>query len=230
PTTTIVDGKEVKVAAAPVQIGTSITNIINEEFKDNPHEIRRVDTVGPQVGEELKQNSILAALYSLMIILIYVGLRFDYKYAPGAVFCLLHDAIFMIAIYSVFGQEVNVQTLAAILTLMGVALNATIILYDRIRENEAEHPGEPFDLVVNKSHNDILSRTIITTVTIELSVIALYFLSDGVVQQIAYTLMIGVLLGAFSSTYVAGTIVIELDRWQKSREAVRLKRRTSVKA
>lgn len=209
------------------QVGVAIAESVTAAFPDNAHEIRRVESVGPQVGDELKRNSILAAFYSLLIILIYVGLRFDFKYAPGAVFCLLHDAIVMVAIYSVFNHEVNVQTLAAILTLMGIALNATIILYDRIRENEAEHPNEDFEQVVNKSHNDILSRTILTAFTMELSVIALYFLSDGVVQQIAYTLGIGILLGAFSSTYIAGTIVIEIDRWQKRAAQARLRGATA---
>lgn len=209
------------------QVGASIAESVNAAFADNAHEIRRVESVGPQVGDELKRNSILAAFYSLLIILIYVGLRFDFKYAPGAVFCLLHDAIVMVAIYSVFNHEVNVQTLAAILTLMGIALNATIILYDRIRENEAEFPNEDFEQVVNKAHNDILSRTILTAFTMELSVVALYLLSDGVVQQIAYTLGIGILLGAFSSTYIAGTIVIEIDRWQKRAAAARLRGATA---
>jgi preprotein translocase subunit SecF len=200
-------------------LAEKITTGIAANFKDNPHEIRRVDTVGPQVGDELKRNSILAAFYSLLMILVYVGMRFDYKYAPGAVFCLLHDAIILIALFSLIGREVNVQTLAAILTLMGAALNATIVLYDRIRENEAFYPDEDFSEVVNKSHNDILSRTIVTGLVMELSVAALYFLSDGVVQQIGFTLGIGILLGIFSSTYVAGSIVIEIDKFEKRKRA-----------
>lgn len=191
-------------------------------FADNTSEIRRVDSVGPQVGEELKRNSILAVFYSLFMILIYIGLRFDFKYAPGAVFCLLHDAIVMVAIYSIFGREVNVQTLAAILTLIGYSLNDTIINFDRIRENEKLHRGEDFDKIVNRSVNDMLSRTILTSVTTEIAVVALYFLTDGVIQQIAYTLGIGILLGTYSSIYIASPLVIWYDRIEQKRAHSRL--------
>jgi preprotein translocase subunit SecF len=199
-----------------------ITEGLRSTFKDNASEIRRVDTVGPQVGDELKRNSILATFYALFMILIYIGFRFDFKYAPGAVICLLHDVIIMVAIYSVFGKEVNVQTLAAILTLIGYSLNDTIVNFDRIRENEKLYRGENFSEIVNRAVNDSLSRTIITSVTTELAVIALYFLTDGVIQQIAFTLGIGIVLGTFSSIYIAAPLVIWMDRIEQKRAQTRL--------
>ena len=102
--------------------------------------------MGPQIGSELKRNGLLAAFYSLLMILIYVGLRFDYKYAPGAVFCLFHDAIVTLGIFSLFGREVNVQTMAAILTIIGYSLNDTIVTFDRIRENSPLYRDQTFDL------------------------------------------------------------------------------------
>ena len=202
---------------------SKITEGLQNHFKDNVVELRRVDAVGPQVGEELKRNSILAAFYSLFMILIYIGLRFDYKYAPGAVLCLLHDLIIMIGIFSIFDREVNVQTLAAILTLIGYSLNDTIINFDRIRENEKLYPDQDFYGLVNRSVNDMLSRTILTVLTTEIAVGALYFLSDGVIQQIAFTLGIGIILGTFSSIYIASPLVIYADRLEQNRSRSRMR-------
>lgn len=199
-----------------------ITDGIKGEFKDNPLEIRRVDTVGPQVGEELKRNSVLATFYALLMILIYIGFRFDFKYAPGAVFCLLHDTIVMIAIFSVFDREVNVQTMAAILTLVGYSLHDTIINFDRIRENEKIYRDEDFSLIVNRSVNDMLSRSILTSVVTELAVVSLYLFSDGVIQQISFTLSIGIVLGTYSSMYIANPLVIVMHEMQQKRERKRL--------
>lgn len=189
----------------------------------NTAEIRKVDSVGPQVGEELKRNSVLAVFYSLFMILIYIGMRFDYKYAPGAVICVFHDAILIISIYAIFGEEVSVQTLAAILTFIGYSLNDTIITFDRIRENEKVFRGQSFYEIVNRSINDMLSRTILTHVTTELAVSALYFLSDGVIKEIAFTLMIGILIATFSSIYIASPLVILLDRFEVRRAQSRMR-------
>ena len=117
-------------------------------------EIRRIDTVGPQVGAELKRNGFLSVFYCLLVILIYVALRFDYKYAPGAVLCLFHDAVITLAIYVFVGKEVNVPILAAILTLIGYSLNDTIVVFDRIRETEHNFKAKNFSFIINKSIND----------------------------------------------------------------------------
>ena len=196
-----------------------ITQGLQQTFSENKAEVRRIDSVGPQVGNELKRNSLLAAFYSLFMILIYIGMRFDYKYAPSAVICLFHDVLITMAIFSIFDREVNVQTLAAVLTLIGYSLNDTIINFDRIRENEKLYRDVPFADVVNRSVNDMLSRTLLTVGTTEIAVLALYFLADGVIQQIAFTLGIGILLGTFSSIYIAAPLVIYLDRFEHSREA-----------
>lgn len=200
-----------------------ITEGLRSQFQSNPSEIRRIDSVGPQVGEELKRNALLAAFYSLLMILVYIGLRFDYKYAPGAVFCLLHDVVITISIFAIFDREVNVQTMAAILTLIGYSLNDTIINYDRIRENEKLYRGEDIYGIVNRSINDMLSRTILTMVTTELAIAALYFLTDGVIQQIAFTLGIGILIGTYSSIYIASPLVIIMDRLMEKRSRARMR-------
>ncbi len=180
--------------------------------------ILRVDSVGPQIGNELKQNGLLSIFYSLILLLIYVGLRFDYRYAPGAVLCLFHDAVITLGIFSLFSFEVNVQIMAAILTIIGYSLNDTIVTFDRIRENEEGYKGKLFDLIVNRSINDVLSRTILTSVTTLLAVICMYILAGGVIKDFAFTLAIGVIIGTYSSIYIASPVLIFIDKYFKEKK------------
>ncbi len=198
----------------------TITAALGSFFSSEGPVIRRVDSVGPQIGAELKRNGLLAMFYSLLLILFYIGMRFDYKFAPGAVFCLFHDAIITLGIFAVFQIEVNVQTLAAILTLIGYSLNDTIVVFDRIRENLSIYRDEKFSWVVNRSVNDTLSRTLLTTFTTMLAVGSLYFIAGGVIQDFAFTLAIGLVLGTYSTIYVAAPIVIWLDRLEERKKAL----------
>ena len=190
----------------------SVTTGLVEKFSLGTESIRRVDSVGPQVGAELKTKGFLAVIYSLIMILIYVGLRFDYKYAPGAVICLFHDAIITLGIFSILGKEVNVQILAAILTIIGYSLNDTIVNFDRIRENETVFKGKDLNFIINRSINDVLSRTLLTSITTLLAVIALYTFAGGVIEDLAFTLGIGVVVGTYSSIYVASPLVILTEK------------------
>lgn len=185
---------------------------MTQEFAAQKPEFRRVDSVGPQVGAELKRNGFLSVFYCLLIILMYIGLRFDYKYAPGAVVCLAHDAVITLAIFVLVGKEVNIPVLAAILTLIGYSLNDTIVVFDRIRETEALYADRGIKFIVNKAINEMLQRTIITSASILTSATALWLLTDGVVEDIAFALVIGILFGAYSSIYVAAPFVMLLDR------------------
>lgn len=191
-----------------------ITTGLAASFATEGATIRRVDSVGPQVGDELKRNGLLAAFYSLLMILIYVGLRFDYQYAPGAVFCLFHDAVITLGIFSLFGREVNVQTMAAILTIIGYSLNDTIVTFDRIRENVHVFKNDTFRTIVNRSLNDVLSRTLLTSVTTMIAVVAMLVLAGGVIRDFAFTLAIGVVVGTYSSIYVASPLVLLVDKLQ----------------
>ncbi len=197
-----------------------ITSALTSFFSSEGPVIRRVDSVGPQIGAELKRNGLLAMFYSLLLVLFYIGMRFDYKFAPGAVFCLFHDAIITLGIFALFRIEVNVQTLAAILTLIGYSLNDTIVVFDRIRENLSIYRDEKFSWVVNRSLNDTLSRTLLTTTTTMLAILALYFIAGGVIQDFAFTLAIGLVLGTYSTIYVAAPIVIWLDRLEERKKAL----------
>lgn len=189
-----------------------LRNAIMTDLAAAKPEIRRVDTVGPQVGAELKRNGFLAVFYCLLVILIYVGLRFDYKYAPGAVLCLLHDAVITLAIFVLVGKEVNVPVLAAILSLMGFSLNDTIVVFDRIRETEGHYREKGIKFIINRSINDMLGRTIITSGTTLTSALCLYIFADGTVADIAFAISIGIFFGTYSSVYVAAPLVLAMEK------------------
>lgn len=183
-----------------------------QEFASQKPDIRRVDSVGPQVGAELKKNGYLSVFYCLLIILIYIGLRFDYKYSPGAVICLFHDAVITMAIFVFVGKEVNIPVLAAILTLIGYSLNDTIVVFDRIREVEGTYADRGIKFIINKAINEMLQRTIITAGTTLTSATALWIFADGVVADIAFALMIGIAFGTYSSIYVAAPFMMLFER------------------
>lgn len=189
-----------------------VKSMIEVNFASLKPDIRRVDTVGPQVGAELKRNSFLAVFYCLLAILIYVSLRFDYKYAPGAVVCLFHDAVITLGIYVLIGKEVNVPVLAAVLTLIGYSLNDTIVVFDRIRETEGTYDNKSLKFVINKSINDMLGRTIITSGTVFISSLCLYLFAGGTVSDIAFAITIGMFFGTYSSIFVAAPLMILMDK------------------
>ena len=175
----------------------------------------RVDTVGPQIGSELKRNGFLAAFYSFLVILIYVSLRFDYKYAPGAVLCLVHDVTVTVGVFALLGREFNVQIMAAILTLIGYSLNDTIVTFDRIRETAPQNKDKPFSYVINLAINDMLGRTILTAGATFLAVMVLFFFGGGVIAEIAFTMMVGVIIGCYSSVYVAAPLILVMEKFKK---------------
>ena len=199
---------------------SQVKDRVNIQFGKEGVEIRRVDTVGPQVGAELKRNGLLAVFYCLLVILIYVAIRFDYKYAPGAVACLAHDAIITLAIFILVGKEVNVPILAAILSLIGFSLNDTIVVFDRIRETEHHYKDKGYVFIINRAINDMLSRTLITSGTVFVSSLSLYMFAGGVVSDIAFAICIGIFFGTYSSIYVAAPLILVMEKLKLSPRAV----------
>lgn len=174
--------------------------------------LRRVDTVGPQVGHDLKKNGMLAAFYSFLVILIYISVRFDYVYAPGAIICVLHDAIMILGIFSVLGREVNIQIMASILTLIGYSMNDTIVTFDRIRETAPQFREKSLAYIINKAINDMLGRTFLTAGATMLACLGLYFFGGGVIADIAFTLIVGIVIGTYSSIYVAAPSIMVMEK------------------
>ncbi len=198
---------------------TQLRGALNKEMDEHKPDIRRVDSVGPQVGAELKRNGFLAVFYSLLVILIYVALRFDYKYSPGAVACLLHDAVITMGIFVFVGKEVNVPILAAILTLIGYSLNDTIVVYDRIRETEGIYRDKGMAFVINRAVNDMFGRTLITSGTVFVSAACLYAFAGGTVADIAFAICVGIAFGTYSSIYVAAPSILLIEKFNLLRKS-----------
>ncbi len=196
---------------------SKLKDAIGTQLAQYQPEIRRVDTVGPQVGAELKRNGLLAVFYCLLVILIYVALRFDYKYAPGAVLCLAHDAIITLALFVAVGKEVNIPILAAVLTLIGYSLNDTIVVFDRIRETEHMYKERGIRFIINKSINDMFTRTLITSGTTFTSALCLYFLAGGTISDIAFAMCVGIFFGTYSSIYVAAPLILLTEKLTPSK-------------
>lgn len=193
-----------------------IRSALESKFGLKDDGVLRVDTVGPAVGNELTRRGLLAAFYSFLVILIYVAMRFDYQYAPGAVLCLVHDSVFTLGVFSLLGREFNVQIMAAILTLIGYSLNDTIVTYDRIRETAPHYKGiMSMKWIINKAINDMLGRTILTAGCTMIAVLALYIFGGGVISEIAFTLIVGIVIGTYSSVYVAAPFILAMEKLQR---------------
>lgn len=174
-------------------------------------EMRRVEFVGPQVGKELTEQGGLAMLFALLMILAYVAFRFQWKFAVGAVAALVHDVILTLGFFSVFGVGFDLSVLAAVLAVIGYSLNDTIVVFDRIRENFLKLRKKTPEQVMNISINQMLGRTIITSGTTLLVLLALFILGGEVIHNFALALIVGIVIGTYSSTYVASAAALFLD-------------------
>lgn len=179
-----------------------------------PIDIRRVDFVGPQVGEELTEDGGLAVLYALIAILIYVALRFEYRFSVGAVAALIHDVLITLGIFSIWQIDFDLSVLAAILAVIGYSLNDTIVVFDRVRENFRKIRKKNSREIVNISINQTISRTLMTSLTTLLVLTSLFLLGGEVIHAFALTLIIGVFIGTYSSIYIATTtaLLLGVDR------------------
>ena len=174
-------------------------------------ELRRVDFVGPQVGEELREDGGLGLLAALAVVMLYVAVRFQFKFALGAVLALVHDVIITMGFFSIFALEFDLTVLAAVLAVVGYSLNDTIIVFDRIRENFRKiRKAEPVD-VINESMSQTLWRTINTSFTTMLVLLALFFLGGELIHNFSVALIVGIGVGTYSSIYVASTLLLALN-------------------
>ncbi len=173
-------------------------------------DIRRVEFVGPKVGEELTNDGGLAMLYALIGILIYVSFRFEYRFSLGSIVALIHDVIIILGVFSLFQIEFDLTVLAAILAVIGYSLNDTIVVFDRIRENFLLTHHVESSRIINDALNQTLSRTITTSFTTLLVLLALFFLGGEIIHSFSLALLIGVVVGTYSSIYVASLMILEL--------------------
>ena len=176
-------------------------------------EILRVDTVGPRVGNELRGAAIKAILLALSMILIYVGIRYDWRYSLGAIAALFHDLFITLGALSITNREITLTVVAALLTIAGYSINDTIVVFDRIRERSKSMRREPPEKIMNVAINETLSRTIITSFTVFLCVVALFTLGGEVIHDFSFAMLIGVVFGTYSSVYVASGLALEVQLW-----------------
>jgi len=180
--------------------------------KEQTDFILSIDKVGPKVGAELSGDAILAILYALGFILIYISIRFEFKYAVGAIAALTHDVLITVGVFSVLGYEISLAVIAAFLTIVGYSLNDTIVIFDRVRENVKLLKGASMESVINQSINESLSRTIITSMTTFLVVLILFLVGGEVIHTFSFAMIVGVIIGTYSSIFVASPVVIKMDK------------------
>jgi preprotein translocase subunit SecF len=164
--------------------------------------------VGPKVGAELRTKAVLATLYALGGMLVYIAFRFEWIYGLGAVIACFHDTIITVGLFSIFNKEIDMTVIAALLTLVGYSMNDTIVIFDRIRENLKFMRRDPLEVVMNKAVNQTLSRTVMTSGLTFLTVIALFIWGGPVLHGFAFALVCGIIVGTYSSVFVASPIVL----------------------
>ena len=172
---------------------------------------RRTEFVGPKVSGELIEAGVTAVLLALFAMLIYIWFRFEWQFGIGAVAALVHDVLLTIGVFSLLGLEFNLSTVAAILTIAGYSINDTVVVYDRVRENLRKYKVRPLEDVLNMSLNDTLSRTLLTSITTLIALLILYFYGGEVIKGFSFAMIWGVLVGTYSSIYVATPLLIHMD-------------------
>ena len=191
-----------------------IVTTIKQDFYLSNFGVRRVEIVGPQVGKQLQNQAVLAVLYSLAGMLVYLWFRFELIYGVGAVVACFHDTLITLGAFSLANKEISLTVIAAILTLVGYSMNDTIVVFDRIRENIKLMRRERLDVIVNRSINQTLSRTILTSGLTFLTVLSLYLFGGEVLRGFSFALVIGIIIGTYSSIAVAAPMLVAYQEWR----------------
>jgi preprotein translocase subunit SecF len=193
----------------PNEITETILGMLSTVTKNV--EIRRVEFVGPQIGEELRKTGALALLFSMLAILVYISVRFEFRYAVGAIVALAHDIFLTVGVFVLLQKEVSLPVLAALLTIIGYSLNDTIVVFDRVRETRMKNPKKAMKKILNQSINEMLNRTLMTSLTTIVVLLALFLFGGEVIHDFAFTLIFGVLVGTYSSIYIAAPVVLAME-------------------
>ena len=204
------------------EVQTLITSTMSEVYPDNPATVIKTDIVGARFAEDLKRGALNAIIFALIVIFIYILIRFkDWTYSAGAVAALFHDVLIVVGVFTFlsdlvpFSLQMDQSIIAAFLTIVGYSLNDTVVVFDRIRENSLLYKTMDHDKMVNRSLNDTLSRTVITSVTTFFVVTILFIFGGEVLKGFSFALMLGVIIGTYSSLFVASSAVVEIQRYQE---------------
>jgi preprotein translocase subunit SecF len=217
PGSSVESGYQYQVASAGMS--EKVQEALKKGLPETAFEVRRTDYVGPQVGAQLRNKGIAALLLAMLSILIYVAFRFDLKFGPGALVASVHDVIMVAGYYLVSRREFNLTSIAVLLTILGYSINDTIVIYDRIREEMVKFKGKPLPEIINIAINDTLSRTILTSGVTALSLVGLLIFGVGEIFDFAAAMLWGIVVGTYSSVYIASPLTIWLDE----REAAKVK-------
>jgi len=193
------------------EIKENLTKLLSEEIN-----FRRVENVGPKVSSELLKSGIIAIALSLAAMLFYIWIRFEWQFSLGAILALFHDVIITLGLFSLFGLEVNLSIVAAVLTIVGYSMNDTVVIYDRVRENLRKFSDIKIFEITNISINETLSRTIITSVTTLLALVSIYLFGGEILRGFSLAMIMGVVFGTYSSIYIANPVLVKLNVSQRT--------------
>jgi preprotein translocase subunit SecF len=197
-------------------LSTKVDEALSTSFGKGAYEVRRIEMVGPKVGKDLTKKAILAIIFSWIGILIYVGVRFEFRYALGGIIALVHDVLITITFLSLFDKEFDLNIVAALLTIIGYSINDTIVIFDRIRENARKNTKESLFEVINTSVNQTLSRTILTSLTVFMVLLVLFFFGGAVIHDFTFALLVGTVAGVYSTVFIASPIVLMFEKIKPS--------------
>jgi preprotein translocase subunit SecF len=206
---------QIKKAVAGERVADKIVAIFTKEFADNKFVVDSTTEIGPKVGKSLRDDALVAILFSAIGMIIYIAWRFEFSFGVAAAIATFHDVLAILGIFYILGKEVNLLLITALLTLAGYSLSDTVVIYDRIRENLRLRTRDPLDQVMNSSINEVLGRTLVTGITVFLVLLALLFFGGEVLHDFSLALIIGILIGTYSSIFVASPIVFE---WRKGKK------------
>lgn len=192
-----------------------LSESLKRSFSSKGVEIRKVDIVGPKAGAQLRISGFQAMLWALVVIMIYIGLRFDFRYSPGAIVALFHDIMIILGVFSIIGLEFSLQVVAALLAVIGYSVNDTVIVYDRVRENEENHPNKALRENINKAINETLTRTILTSGTTLFISVSMLVFGGLAIKNFFLAITLGVIVGTYSSIFVAAPVTLFFDKFQK---------------
>jgi preprotein translocase subunit SecF len=196
-----------------------IETALNAAYGVGKNEIRRTEMVGPQVGKDLRNKGAQAILFAIIGMLIYITFRFEFRFGVGTVVALFHDVLITLGIFSLLNLEIDLTVVAAFLALVGYSVNDTVIVCDRIRENLGKLHHLPLAEVINRSINETLSRTIMTSGLTLLAVLALFLFGGSVIHNFAFTLLVGIIIGTYSSVFIASPVLIFWESFRAGRKA-----------
>ena len=200
------------------EVGSQVKNSLKGKFPGNEIIVERVEMVGPKVGRDLREKALLSILYAIIGIVIYISWRFEFQYAIAAIIALIHDVLVTMGAFSIFDKEFTLVIVAAFLTIIGYSLNDTIVVFDRIRENLRRRGKVSIFDIINTSINQTLSRTLLTSGTTLLVVMALFFLGGEIIHDFSFALIFGVIVGTYSSIFIASVFLLYWERKFKNKK------------